>query len=103
MSRVLRRLGRNADPLTGLSTPRPFHEALAARLVEAEADGSQLLLAVLDIDDFRNLNQARGHAFGDDVLVAVAEALRHETPRDALIGRIGGDRFAFAVKGSDVV
>ena len=103
MSRMLRQLGRKADSLTGLTTPRPFHEALAARLVDAESKGSPLLLAVLDLDDFRTLNQARGHAFGDDVLVAVAKALRKAAPRGALLGRLGGDRFAFAAEGSDVV
>lgn len=103
MSRILRQLGRKADALTGLITPRPFHEALAARLVDAEANGDPVLLAVLDIDDFRALNEARGHAFGDDVLEAVAAELRRAAPRGALLGRLGGDRFAFAAEGSDVV
>ena len=83
MSRMLRQFGRKADSLTGLTTPRPFHEGLAARLVDAEAQGSSVLLAVLDLDDFRNLNQARGHAFGDDVLVDVTKALRKAAPRGA--------------------
>src|SRR5687768_10835959 len=101
MSRLLRRLGTNADPLTGFRTPRPFHEALAARLVAAEGSGTPVLVAVLDLDNFRALNAARGHAFGDDVLAAVAHELRRSAPREALLGRIGGDRFAFAADGSD--
>jgi diguanylate cyclase (GGDEF)-like protein len=103
MSRLLRHLGRGTDPLTGLNTPRRFHEALAARLAAAERDDAPQLLAVFDLDDFRAVNAARGHAFGDDVLREVAATLRRSAPRGALLARLGGDRFVFAAPGGDVV
>ena len=103
MSRLLRNIGRHADPLTGLANPRRFHDALAQRMVRAGADGTSLVLGVLDLDGFRDLNEAHGHAFGDDVILAMIEALRGSLPGNALLGRLAGDRIAFVVAGADVV
>jgi len=74
------------DPLTG-ALNRRSGEAALARLNGAFA------LLVVDLDDFKGVNDERGHAFGDDVLVRVAEALRARVRPDDLVVRWGGDEF----------
>ena len=80
------------DDLTGL----PNRRALLARLrVLAETPGIALLL--IDIDQFKLINDTLGHAFGDDVLRALALRLRGALPEAVLLARFGGDEFVAAV------
>ncbi len=93
------------DSLTGLSNRRAFDQALAACLTAAAPpapgqSGPWLLMA--DIDHFQRINDDYGHAFGDQVLKAVAEALRTLVPADATLARVGGEAFALLVPGLDV-
>ena len=46
---------------------------------------------ILDIDNFKDINDAYGHAVGDEVIVTFANILKNQFPKDAIIGRIGGD------------
>jgi len=49
---------------------------------------------MIDIDNFKKINDTYGHQFGDDVIKGVADLIKKETPQSAFIGRIDGDRFA---------
>ena len=82
------------DALTGLHNQRYFHDALGKEVLRAQRYDRQLALIVLDIDDFKGINDSMGHLAGDAVLAQVAERLR-ETVRTVDVGcRIGGDEFA---------
>jgi len=88
------------DPLTGALNRRGFNERLAAELADAGRSGRPLALAMVDLDDFKSVNDRQGHAAGDSVLVLavdrIATVLR---PMDA-IGRLGGDEFAVLLPGT---
>jgi diguanylate cyclase (GGDEF)-like protein/putative nucleotidyltransferase with HDIG domain len=83
------------DPLTGLGNHRYFHEQLERTLNEGESSGQHVALCLFDIDDFKQINDLRGHPAGDEVLVAVASRLR----RDGEAFRLGGDEFALLLIG----
>ncbi|MGC4747218.1 putative bifunctional diguanylate cyclase/phosphodiesterase [Micromonospora sp. DT201] len=94
-----------ADPLTGL----PNRKALLAEVAEqvhlhaertarGEPDG-QLALLLIDLDRFKNVNDALGHAVGDRLLVEVSARLTDVQPRPQMIARLGGDEFAIVMTG----
>jgi diguanylate cyclase (GGDEF)-like protein/PAS domain S-box-containing protein len=86
------------DPLTGLHNRRSFLHALRERLSALERSprrgGGEWALLVIDLDGFKEVNDTCGHAGGDAVLVAVADAIRGRTRLDDTVGRLGGDEFA---------
>ena len=84
--RVARRLA-STDPLTGLLNRRSFLELAVGRT-------SHQRLLLIDIDHFKSVNDRLGHASGDDVLCAVAEALQACRPSRSLAVRLGGEEFA---------
>ena len=88
-----RELGRLAliDPLTGLANRRHMDDALSALLAPETAQPFALL--VLDLVDFKSINDAYGHAAGDDVLRVVAERLHGCVRGGDLVARLGGDEF----------
>jgi diguanylate cyclase len=77
------------DGLTGLANRGLFRQRLAGAL--AALDATVLLV---DLDDFKTVNDSLGHEVGDDLLIAVADTLRAATGRDGLPVRLGGDEFA---------
>ena len=82
------------DPLTGLMNRRALFE-----VGEAEADrhrryGHTLAVAFLDLDNFKKLNDSKGHVAGDKALEAVATALKGAVRKTDLVARFGGDEFA---------
>ncbi|MET7785108.1 GGDEF domain-containing protein [Streptomyces sp. NPDC005055] len=77
------------DPLTGLRT-RAGWTALADRIIRRHRDAVVLLL---DLDDFKNLNDSHGHAAGDFALAVTAERLATWCGRNGIAGRLGGDEF----------
>ncbi|WP_423199850.1 MULTISPECIES: putative bifunctional diguanylate cyclase/phosphodiesterase [unclassified Cupriavidus] len=79
------------DPLTGVVARQAFLKRLEARL-GAEAT-PRFALLLIGIDDFRAFNDMHGHAEGDAILQHVARRLKDASPRDAVIGRVGGDEF----------
>jgi len=84
-----------ADPLTGTLNRRGFTERFAAELSDhVRHDGRPLGLIVIDLDDFKRVNDTRGHAAGDDLLCAVAAALASDLRPSDVLGRLGGDEFA---------
>ena len=84
------------DPLTGLLNHRAFHKRFQEEIERARRAGRPLAVVLLDLDDFRFLNDAYGHMVGDDVLCRVAGALRERTGpgADLALARFGGDEFA---------
>jgi diguanylate cyclase (GGDEF)-like protein len=87
------------DGLTDLRNQRAFQEDLAHAVALATRQGHALSLAVVDIDDFRFLNERHGHRYGDDVLLRVAGILRRGRASDRAF-RIGGDEFAVLLTGT---
>ncbi|MDX6468430.1 MAG: hypothetical protein QOF75_233 [Gaiellaceae bacterium] len=85
------------DPLTGLGNHRHFHERLQRELTEAEQQGKTLSLCLVDIDDFKRVNDRYGHPVGDRVLGQVASRLR----QGGESFRLGGDEFAVLLPGLD--
>ena len=85
------------DPLTGLGNHRHFHERLQRDLDSAQVDGSSVTLCLLDVDDFKRINDQHGHPVGDTVLKEVAAQLR----QGGEAFRIGGDEFALILAGRD--
>ena len=83
-----------ADPLTGLLNHRVFHERLAVEVSRARRHGHELSLALIDVDNFKQINDGSGHQAGDRVLAAVAERLREVARSEDVLARIGGDEFA---------
>ncbi|WP_286149297.1 GGDEF domain-containing protein [Mycobacterium sp. IS-1496] len=86
------------DPLTGLLNRRAFHTQ-SAKLLAAESGhaGSHLVMVVVDLDDFKQINDTYGHQVGDETLIAVGQALsRAVVGAPAVIGRSGGEEFVVA-------
>lgn len=88
----LRHLSRT-DSLTGLYNHRTFYERLDEELRRASRYGNSLSLALIDLDDFKGVNDTNGHPFGDHLLVKCAECLRCELRTTDIICRYGGDEF----------
>ena len=82
------------DALTGFFNQRYFHETLRREALRAGRYGRRLALVIIDLDDFKAVNDRIGHLAGDAVLAQIAERLRNEI-RSVDIGcRVGGDEFA---------
>lgn len=87
------------DTLTELPNRRGWNDVFA-RLVERSArDGSPLCTAVVDLDEFKRANDEEGHAVGDEVLRAVAEAFRSTVRAGDFCARLGGDEFGLLLSG----
>lgn len=88
------------DPLTELHNRRAFERILKLELQRATRQGSYLSLAVLDLDDFKSINDTYGHPCGDEVLVALAETLIRNKRTYDLAARLGGEEFALILPGA---
>ncbi|HAT41849.1 MAG TPA: GGDEF domain-containing protein [Rheinheimera sp.] len=89
------------DTLTGLGNRRYFDEAFARSLQLAERKNQQVALVLLDLDNFKQVNDNFGHHAGDDVLLAVADAMRNTLRASDTLFRFGGDEFAVLLCGED--
>jgi diguanylate cyclase (GGDEF)-like protein len=87
------RADARTDILTGCSNRRAFLEAAALELERARRHRRPLTLAYVDLDGFKGVNDALGHAQGDALLVVVARTLRAGTRSFDLTARLGGDEF----------
>jgi diguanylate cyclase (GGDEF)-like protein len=96
----LARVSRS-DPLTGCLNRRGFEERFAAELSRSQRTGEVVSMLVIDLDDFKRVNDEHGHAAGDELLRwVVAEIGAVVRPSDA-VGRLGGDEFAILVPGAE--
>jgi diguanylate cyclase (GGDEF)-like protein len=81
------------DPLTGLANHRHFQEMLGRELDLARELDRAATVVLLDIDDFKRINESRGHPFGDEVLRAAATSLSSAMRNLGVVARVGGDEF----------
>jgi diguanylate cyclase (GGDEF)-like protein len=84
------------DQLTGLLTRRAFHRRARACLHQAVEELAHVVITVIDLDRFKELNDNYGHRAGDDALVSVARALSDNIDDTAVVGRSGGEEFVIA-------
>ena len=86
------------DPLTGLWNRRHTGELLSADLAQAQRHGQALTLLMIDVDNFKSINDTHGHQTGDRVLVEVATRLREEIRSTDVVGRWGGEEFVVLLR-----
>lgn len=92
------RRSADRDALTGIANRAAFDRALDAACEAAKVTGAPpLMLALVDLDSFKAINDTLGHLAGDDVLKAVGKRLEHPWLADAFAARLGGDEFALLV------
>jgi diguanylate cyclase len=81
------------DPLTGTLNRKGLDEAMVREITRARRRGAALCLALLDIDNFKNLNDTYGHKAGDEALVHLAAVVRESVRPHDSVGRYGGEEF----------
>jgi diguanylate cyclase (GGDEF)-like protein/PAS domain S-box-containing protein len=86
------------DSLTGLPNRALLLDRLSQALARSERDGSQVAVMLLDLDNFKLVNDSLGHHVGDDLLVAIAPKLSELMRGSDTIARQGGDEFAFVIE-----
>ena len=82
------------DPMTGLANFRSFQQSLSGEVRKSRRYGHALSLAIVDLDDFKHVNDRYGHQRGDEVLKAVAAALTKRVRGTDVVARYGGEEFA---------
>jgi diguanylate cyclase (GGDEF)-like protein len=89
------------DELTGLFNRRHFHERLGAELARAQRDETPVGLVLLDVDDFKRVNDVHGHPVGDDVLIGFAGVLSDHVRAGDIVCRTGGEEFGVILPNAD--
>jgi diguanylate cyclase (GGDEF)-like protein len=98
---ALERLAQT-DSLTGVYNHRFFHERLRSELARATRVADSVSVLMLDIDDFKRLNDIYGHAVGDQVLIGLSDMLREMVRVSDVVCRLGGEELAIIMPSSDV-
>ncbi len=91
------------DSLTGLHNRAYFSTKLEKAIKAAPANLKKVALLLVDLDNFKQVNDLMGHVAGDDLIRKFAEALRAAAPADAAVARLGGDEFAILLNGLNEV
>ena len=86
------------DQLTGLPNRFKFHDMLAKSIENAKVHSKQLILLIVDLDNFKDINDTLGHPIGDALLCIVASKLQDILKNSAYIARIGGDEFGVVIE-----
>jgi len=81
------------DPLTGLYNRHSLKEYVTAAISNAKRTNSQFALLFLDLDNFKNINDSKGHNFGDIILSEIAKNLSYSVRDNDIVSRVGGDEF----------
>jgi len=89
------------DPLSGLPNRTLIMDRLEQALREAKRFGHGIALIMIDLDHFKEVNDTLGHGVGDELLIAVGNALRSGLREPDTLGRLGGDEFAVVVPHAD--
>ena len=90
------------DALTGLYNHRAFHDRLRQALLSASETHATVAVVMLDLDDFKKVNDVYGHGVGDHLLQQVAEVLRASVRQSDVVCRVGGEEFAVILPGGDL-
>lgn len=86
-----------SDGLTGLANRRELDAVARILFDRAKTGGKMLSVGILDVDEFKSVNDTHGHLIGDDVLRAVADALTSTVRREDVVGRFAGDEFVIVM------
>jgi diguanylate cyclase (GGDEF)-like protein len=89
------------DGLTGCINHSAMHDTLRREIQRCERAGGRLSLVLVDLDDFKQVNEEHGHLAGDEVLRRVGHALRQSVRPYDIVARYGGDEFAIVAAGTD--
>ncbi|TAG78929.1 MAG: EAL domain-containing protein, partial [Burkholderiales bacterium] len=92
----------NHDPLTGLANRRAVMRTVATWVLEAQSSAASPAVLLLDLDGFKGVNDAYGHAVGDALLVEIATRLRNLDPANLGVARFGGDELVVFARFTDV-
>jgi diguanylate cyclase (GGDEF)-like protein len=90
------------DELTGIPNRRRFFESAEHTLAEADRQSRPVVVMMLDIDHFKNVNDTHGHPTGDDVIRTVASRLTQLMRASDVHGRYGGEEFAVLISDADL-
>jgi len=90
------------DALTGLYNHRAFHDRLRHALMRASAEHDTVALVMLDLDDFKKVNDVYGHGIGDQFLSQVADVLRATVRTSDVVCRVGGEEFGVILPSGDL-
>lgn len=91
------------DPLTRMPNRRAFSDHLSDALTgAADAGGAVVCAAIIDLDNFKRVNDRHGHAAGDLLLRSIGQALEEVVRHDDVVARVGGDEFAIVAPGTDL-
>jgi diguanylate cyclase (GGDEF)-like protein len=85
------------DSLTGLKNRRSFEEGLRGTMARGRRERTTGALLMIDLDDFKRVNDSYGHPAGDSLIGEVAEVLRRRTRESDVLARLGGDEFAIVL------
>ncbi len=88
------------DPLTGLLNRRALDARLQQDFAYAQRHGPNLVMVIIDLDHFKNVNDTWGHEAGDLVLKATAERIREQVRAEDLVARFGGEEFVLVMRGA---
>ncbi|WP_046176349.1 GGDEF domain-containing protein [Domibacillus indicus] len=100
-STMMERLSK-VDALTGLYNHKTFHEYMDYLVEQSRQYGMPLQLAILDIDNFKNINDTYGHNIGDLVLKRLAHAIVEKASENDIVARYGGEEFALLLTNKKV-
>jgi len=87
----------STDKLTGLNNRQMFDPIFEQMFKYASLSNNALSVVVIDIDNFKTVNDQHGHTFGDEVLIKVAELIKHSTRNSDVLCRWGGEEFVIAM------
>jgi diguanylate cyclase (GGDEF)-like protein/PAS domain S-box-containing protein len=90
------------DPLTGLLNRRRFSECLLEEIVAADTSGTPFVVAIADLDHFKEINDTAGHAVGDRMLCDLAGLIAGKLRPDDVCARLSGDEFALLLRGASI-
>lgn len=97
------RVSASIDEVTSIANRSSFNRTLEMAMMRSGERGTPMMLAVIDLDDFKAINDTYGHMVGDDVLRAVGARLRQPWLCDSFAARLGGDEFALIVEKEEFV
>jgi diguanylate cyclase (GGDEF)-like protein len=87
------------DGVTGLYNRRHFMETVEVAFARAQRLGQPFVALMIDVDNFKQINDQHGHIAGDQVLAEIAQACREHVRPDDIVGRYGGDEFIIVITG----